>query len=114
MVLVVWRVLGFLDDEIHERWAIHRAEIHLSRSGEHGIANRFGREATPVLAPQGRVRRVDGRVCFVVCAGLPVDGAVEDKAVQVLDRAAAVAEFDREPVEQLGVRWLFADAAEVI
>ena len=44
---------------------------------------------------------------------MPVGGAGDDEAGDVLKRAVADAEFLGEPIKQLGVRWLLATAAEV-
>ena len=112
VVAVVGRVCRMLDLEILPARAAHR-EVERAGRGEHGIADRLRLELPAVLPPEILVVAVDRGTVFPCRARLPVGGARDDQTVEALERAAAVAEFRRQPVEQVGVRGRGTHASEV-
>ena len=87
----------------------------LAGDGEHGVADLLGIEAARGDVPEqavlgiGELRlRGDG-----IRRGLHVGRAGDDEAVELLETPSIFHEPLREPVEQLGVRGLLAERAEV-
>ena len=88
-------------------------QIEFSRDGEHGVAHFLGAEAARWKAPeQPRVLVHAGRV-FARYAALPVSLREEDFAMQRLEFPPVCDEPLREKIEQLGMRRLAAEKAEV-
>ena len=113
VVFVVRRVLRLIDDEVLEARAAHR-EVELAGDGEHRVIDRFGFELAAVHAPEKGVTRVDLLVGRMAEGGLTIGRARDDQSVELLERLAAVAEIDGQPVEQFGVCGQAAHASEVV
>jgi hypothetical protein len=94
-----------------------RAE-HLGRQqtarGQGSVADQFGLQADAWPARQQPVFRVFGALLRRRAARLPVGLRRHDQAVQFLERPALFLKFDREPVQQFGVRRRVTLVAEVL
>ena len=62
MILVMWRVLRMLEDEVTEAGAVHLI-VHFTGDLKNGVAQRFGLELPTVHSPKVAVLAIDGFVC---------------------------------------------------
>jgi len=88
-------------------------EVELIRSGEDEVAVAFGIEPQAVHAPEETVVTIELCCVVAVLAALPIRGAGDDEAMEMLQGASIVAQFTREPVEQFGMRWHPAHSTEI-
>jgi len=84
MILVMWRVLRMLEDEVTEAGAVHLV-VHFTGDLKNGVAQCFGLELPAVHSPKVAVLAIDGFVCDDGFGCLPISCAVEDKAVQLFN-----------------------------
>ncbi len=91
----------------------HRG-IERAADGQDAVAQFLGVEPLAVHPPEPSVVGVDAGGGRVVARRLAIDGAGDDQPMDRLERLAAVAQLDGQPVEQLRMRRLRAVAAEVV
>ena len=97
---------------LHARAADLSDEKPTGREG--GIADHLTVHPETRAAREQAVRRVALDLCARGGRALPVGRAGDDEFHQPLHVPAALAEFDGEPVEKLGVRWSVAHDAEIL
>ena len=90
-------------------------ELQLTGGGEDGVADLLGLEAADGEGPEEAIVGVEalGAGEFRIRRGLPIRRARHHQPVHRLQAPAALHERRGEPVQQLGVRGLFAELAEV-
>ena len=93
--------------------AAHR-RIEVAADGQQGVANLFDGQAAAREARQQAVFGVGPDALGVERSRRPVGARKHDQAVQALERPAVFAQAARQVVEQLGVRRLFSELAEIV
>lgn len=76
-----------------------RLEIQLAADGQHRVAHRLGVQPLPIHPPKQPIVRIDFRGKGVLPGRLAVASGEQDQPMQLLERAAGVAELQGQPVE---------------
>ncbi len=80
--------------------------LHKQSAGLQGdIAKHFRIHAESRPMRKQQIPRILGKLLGSRCRTLPVRGRHDHQLVHVLDVPSALAEFDGEPIKQLGMRW---------
>ena len=90
------------------------AQVKLAGNGKDAVAHRFRFKLAAVHAPKKLVGSIHLLVRLAIVGRLAVNGAGTDEPMELLQRAAVIAQLGGEPIEQFRVAGPRAIAAEVV